>query len=141
MASLRYERDRQRQGYRIQFHVERERYSLWLGDISDTKATNVKRNLEELIEAKKQACRPDALAVKWAIAVDSRIQKVLLKSGLLDDQTKRDIQAKQLKLADYLESIISSKPNVSDSWRINYGQARLGYSTGRVCQRINCLPT
>jgi integrase len=123
MVTLKQEVDRNRQGWRLRYYVDGQRYSMWLGRVSEKMAGNAKRHVEELAEAHTLGCRADASAIKWAIAVAPRLQRTLRKSGLLDEQTIREIETQSLLLFQFLRDAVDQKRDVSRNWKVNYNQA------------------
>ncbi len=83
MSSLRFEEDRSRKGWRLQFYTpDKKKRSLWIGEASKTKALGIQRHVEELARAKKLGQRPEDSTILWLEGIEGRIREALVKWDL-----------------------------------------------------------
>ncbi|GAA4455378.1 tyrosine-type recombinase/integrase [Novipirellula rosea] len=107
MASLRKESDRGRTGWRLQFRHQKKRRSLWLGPISKRAADAVARHIDELVRASAANVTPAAEAAKWANGVDERINKSLVKWGLIEPRVV--VESEDRFCGTFFERLIQDK--------------------------------
>ena len=121
MASL----TQQDSGYRLQFYgPDKRKRSIWIGSASAKKAEEIKRHVEELIDARKLGVKPSPETVKWAVSVDSRIRNLLTDYGMMHAEITQSVEASRTTCMSMMDEYIEAKQHVGPKWRINFKQAK-----------------
>ncbi len=154
MASLRFEIDRGRAGWRLQFYLFRKPKSIWLGTLTndnkkgkrklvdqDTgseetsptggnrkgkrKAEAIAVHVVELIRAKEAGVEPDPASTLWANKQQGKLRDSLVRCELVDPPREEVATvASRELLAAFLDEYIAGRTDVKGSTQINYKQSR-----------------
>lgn len=108
MASLRFENDRGRQGWRLQFYVAKKRETIWLSDADDTTALLWKKNVEQLVACLKHSDAPHPSVIAWLKTLSKKYRERLVQVGLIAPQEPTKIE-KPLTLGEYLASYFEAR--------------------------------
>ncbi len=123
MASLRFEDDRGRCGWRLQFRdVEKRKRSIWLGNVPEYAAQETKQHVEHLLAAAKNKRPPELATADWLGGIDDDLRNKLARCGLVEPVAKR--VARVLTLADWLDEYVAERQDVKKSTRDTYTKAK-----------------
>lgn len=122
MASLRNENDRGRTGWRLQYRLNRRNKSLWLGNISEGKATDWKAHVEHLVERMEGGDPPSKATGRWLSGLSDADHKKLSDAGLVEPRVERNRQV--VSLAAWCDTFISERSDVKGSTRQTYEKGR-----------------
>ena len=114
MASLRNESDRGRNGWRLQFYVNKKRCSIWLGGIAEYQASEAKAHIEHLVVSARGQRPPELATANWLGAIDDELRDKLAGCGLIESTAKRE--KRSLSLGEWLDEYIAEQ---ADSAYIN----------------------
>ncbi|MEX1026418.1 MAG: phage integrase SAM-like domain-containing protein, partial [Candidatus Paceibacterota bacterium] len=121
MASL--NREASRNGWRLQFRDNaKHKRSIWLGDVPEWQAGQIKVHVEHLLEAERSDAPPSASTVRWLAALSDAMRSKLAKAGLTEPPAKREGQ--RLTLGDWLDQYIAERKDVKASTIETYEKAR-----------------
>lgn len=123
MASVRFESDRGRKGWRLQFRDgEKRNRSIWLGNVPDYTAQETKAHVEHLVAAVKRGRPPELATADWLEKVDDTLRDKLAGCGLVESVAKR--ASRVLTLAQWVDEYIASRSDVKAPTRESYEKAR-----------------
>ncbi|WP_144059914.1 tyrosine-type recombinase/integrase [Rhodopirellula sallentina] len=125
MASLsREERTAKRTGgYRLQFRdVSKRKRSIWLGDVTEAKAEDVKAHVEHLLEQTRKERPPEKATAEWLAGIDDDLRNKLAKCGLCESVTKR--VSRDLTVAAWIDEYVAEREDVKPSTKLTYSRGR-----------------
>ncbi len=123
MASLRHENDRGRTGWRLQFRdAEKRKRSIYLGDIPEHSACEVKVHVEHLLATVPDGQPPELPTVKWLGAIGDELRNKLARCGLTEPVATR--VARVLTLAAWLDEYMADRKEVKQETRNTYAKAQ-----------------
>ena len=123
MASIKYETDRGREGWKIRFRLDgRKQKTIWLGKIPEHIATVTKLHVEHLIAAKRNDLPPDPATTTWLATIDPALRDKLANCGLAESSAK--VKARDITLGTWLQTYIDERKDVKESTRETYRKAQ-----------------
>ncbi|TWU45551.1 hypothetical protein Q31b_07250 [Novipirellula aureliae] len=128
MASLRLEDDRGRKGYRLQFRdAEKRNRTIWLGDVPEWKAQEVKEHVEHLLDQVKKKRPPEMATADWLGGINDDLRNKLARCGLCESVAKR--VAKVLTLEKWIDEYIGERQDVKASTKESFTKAKANLLT------------
>ncbi|EMI17381.1 phage integrase family protein [Rhodopirellula maiorica SM1] len=123
MASLRFEDDRGRQGWRLQFRdVEKRNRTIWLGNVPEWNAQQVKQHVEHLLDRVKKGQPPEMVTADWLGTLDKDFRNKLAKCGLCETVEKR--VARVLTMAAWLDEYFAERTDIKPGTLKTYEKTR-----------------
>jgi integrase len=121
MASLSFQKERGREGWRIQFRdKERRKRTLWLGKMAKRDAEKFKSVIEHLISAQAGGTLPDANIAAW-IAERGRFRARFAKLGLIEAGHGDSVAIETL--GELLAEYDAMRSSLCGRSKLNLGQA------------------
>jgi integrase len=144
MASLRFETDRGREGWRLRFYADKKQKSIWLGGISEVDAQLWKSHIELLQGCQVSGDMRDPATTRWLAGLSSDQKSKLAKYGLIEYSTPAEGTAPAaVKVDAYLESYFNAlKADMKESTWTFYGHTRkrlVEYFAGRDLSSISAM--
>ena len=123
MASLRYEDDRGRGGWRLQFRdAEKKKRSIWLGGVEEDKPKKTKAHVEHLLVVQKLKLPPEAATVVWLSEIDYQLREKLANCGLVESASHR--QGRNLRVEEWIDMYIEERKDVKPGTISTYEKAK-----------------
>ncbi|MCR9293331.1 MAG: tyrosine-type recombinase/integrase [bacterium] len=126
MASLRFERNGKREGYRLQFYgTDKRKRSIWLGELTKKQAQAWQAQVEHLLSSRGSgsAIRPHTAA--WLGELSEAYVAKLVTAGLIDPPEPQTEPAPCCPtLAAFCEAFIASKRTAKDSTLAKFYQVQ-----------------
>jgi integrase len=125
MASLRFETNGKREGWRIQFYgSDKRKKSIWLGGLTKRQAETWQIHVENLLNARGSGSAMKPSSAAWVGELDKEHRNKLVQAGLIDPlepETKADPTP---TLADFCKRFIDSKRSAKESTVTKFEQVR-----------------
>jgi len=123
MASLRFEDDRGRRGYRLQFRdAEKRNRTVWLGDVPGYKAEETKVHVEHLLDCVKKGRPPESATTTWLDGIGDALRDKLARCGLAESKAKR--AARVMTIDAWLQEYFRDRTDVKPGTLKTYEKAR-----------------
>ena len=123
MASLRFEQERGRRGWRLQFRdIEKRNRSIWLGDVRESVAQETKEHVEHLLDRVKKKRPPELPTADWLGEIGEELREKLARCGLAESREKR--VARTLTLSAWIDEYIQEREDVKKATRDTYLKAK-----------------
>jgi len=123
MASLRFENDRGRKGWRLRFRDKEKRQRvIWLGEVAEHFAKETKAHVEHLVAMTKRGLPSDSTTVDWLTRQNTDLRNKLAKVGLCD--SVESLRSREISLVEWIDTYISERSDVSPNTRKTYGKAK-----------------
>ena len=107
MASLRFESDRGREGWRVRYAIDRKQKSLWLGSLSETDAKVWQTQVGQLVQCLKSGGLRDPATAKWLSSLTDAQKTKLAGAGLLE-YAQPEQKSEPIKIEAYLATYFDS---------------------------------
>jgi len=126
MASVHYEDDRGRKGWKIRFRDAEQRPKvLWLGDVAEHFAQEANSHVEHLVHARQSGLPPSPATTEWLSRIRSDNPKVydrIAKRELVESRHK--IESRQLTIKQWFDEYIAERTDVAANTSKTYREVR-----------------
>ncbi|PAY19120.1 integrase [Rhodopirellula sp. SM50] len=121
MASLRFEAAKN--GWRLQFRdCEKRNRSMWLGDIPEWSAQEIKEHVEHLLSRVPRGQPPELATSNWLAGINDELRNKMARCGLVESVVQRE--ARVLTIAAWLTEYFAERTDVKPGTLKTYEKGR-----------------
>ena len=123
MASLSFQNNQGRRGWRIRFRDKTKRQrSIWLGDTAEHIARETFAHVGHLVDCVRDELPPSAVTVRWLASIDAKVRNKLATAGLCESVEQQ--HARDITLGAWIDTYIAERQDVAEGTRISFEKAR-----------------
>jgi integrase len=142
MASLRFETNGKREGYRLQFYgVDKRKKSIWLGELTKKQAESWQNQVEHLISSRASGSAMKAYTAAWLGELPERYLSKLVAAGLVDRPQAEPEPETMPTIGGLCDRFIASKRAAKDATRDKFEQVKNAlvrhFGTERTIDQVN----
>ncbi len=142
MASLRFETNGKREGWRLQLYgVDKRKKSIWLGELTKKQAESWQSQVEHLISSRASGSAMKAYTAAWLGDLPERYLSKLIAAGLVDAPEPAREPETMPTIGALCDRFIASKRSAKEATRDKWEQVKNAlvrhFGTDRTIDQVN----